>query len=165
MNLSIIACGICVYYAMWQNFPPTSSWIIIIPLWFLMFSAIRTSTGITIKGIPTLYVAIPLVIAVFYVAPGMIGPPLGLWIPACCIAGTCAGLRSENSSVRRSVAKLSVIVIGSLLVFGGRDYYVYNQMPQVEKDKFIPVWEAMAKREQGAGEPSGEPELPSAVSH
>lgn len=95
-----LACGNCVYYAMWHKFPPTASWVLIIPCWFLLLSVIRTWTGLKLSTIPHIYIAIPLVVAVFFFSPGAIGPPLGLWIPFCCVIGTWVGIQKHwNSSL------------------------------------------------------------------
>lgn len=146
-----IACGNCVYYALWHKFPPTNSWVVLIPLWFLTLSAARTFGRTSIKGIPKLYIALPLVIAVLYFAPGMIGPPLGFWIPICCLIGTWAGLHAKGVTLRKHVKVVTVCFTVALLAFGAGDYHQYNEMPQPEKDKLIPVWEAMPEPQPKAG--------------
>lgn len=147
IQFATLACGNCVYYAMWHRFPPISSWIVIIPVWFLFLSAIRTFSTNTISAVPTLHVAVPLVIAVFFFAPGMIGPPLGFWIPVCCVVGTFAGLiKNDSASVKRQLMATSALAVTALIAFGLRDYHLYNQMPTAEKEKFIPDWEATPER-------------------
>ena len=139
----MLACGNCVYYAMWNRFPPTESWVVIIPLWFLILSGMRTFGAGRLKSIPPLYVAAPLVFAVFLFAPAAIGPPLGFWIPICCVVGTVSALsRKQSPGLRKSVLLLTAGVVAALTVFGVRDYVAYRQMPVEEKAKFQPVWEA-----------------------
>jgi hypothetical protein len=86
-QLGSLPCGNCVYYALWHKFPPTTSWSIIIPIWFLALSVIRTWTNEELPAIPTIFLGLPLVLAVFFFAPAEIGPPLGFWIPICCVIG------------------------------------------------------------------------------
>lgn len=137
------ACGNCVYYDMWHRFPPTQSWVVIIPLWFLVLSGIRTFGAGRIRSIPPLYVAAPLVVAVFMLAPGMIGPPLGFWIPICCVVGTVSALSGKQSArLRKGIGLLTGGVVLALVAFGARDYVAYDRMPADEKAKFMPVWEA-----------------------
>jgi hypothetical protein len=137
---------------MWHRFPPTASWVLIIPAWFLTLSVIRTWTGKKLSAIPGIYIALPLVLAVFFFAPGMIGPPLGFWIPVCCVIGTCAGVRKHwKTPLARTLTILTVLTSVCLATFGARDYHNYDQMPAVEKEQFLPVWEAMEKREQNTG--------------
>ncbi len=141
-NISVIACGNCVYDALWLDFPPTASWVIIIPCWFLVLSFIRTWTGISLSGIPPIYIAIPLVFIVFLIAPGMIGPPLGFWIPVCCIIGTWKGFqKNRRKPTTKTLLAVTVVTILMLVTFGAHDYYKFSQMPKTEMAKFLPVWE------------------------
>ena len=138
----VIACGNCVYYAMWKKFPPISSWILIIPIWLVALAGVRTFSAARIAAVPPIYAAIPLVLAVWLFAPGTLGPLLGVWIPFCCIIGTISGLRaSQPATVRRAVATLSVLTVLSLISFGVFNYVVYNQMPPKERAKYLPVWQ------------------------
>ncbi len=151
-SLATLACGNCVYYAMWHKFPPTASWVLIIPGWFLALSIIRTWSDRKLSGIPRIYVALPLVLAVFFFAPGMIGPPLGFWIPVCCLIGTWTGLRYHwNTPLARSLITVTVLASFALAAFGARDYVQYKQMPAAEKQKFLPAWEGMEQRKQTTG--------------
>ncbi len=142
---SMLACGNCVYYAMWHAFPQTSSWVIIIPLWFLALSAIRTFSTSKLRTIPPLFFAVPLVFLVGLFAPGMIGPPLGFWIPICCIAGTVSGWsREQSQTIRKTVIALTGCVLVALVASGSRDYVTYNQIPAAERAKFTPTWESIS---------------------
>jgi len=132
----------CVYYAMWHKFPPTASWVVIIPLWFLVLSAVRTFSGIRLRAIPSLYVSLPLVLAVLWFAPGAVGPPLGFWIPVCCVVGTVTGLsRLQPEKARKTLMLITAGACVALVGFGVRDYVIYRRMPDAEKEKFLPVWE------------------------
>lgn len=151
-NFATFACGNCVYYAMWQRFPPISSWVVIIPCWFLALSSIRTFRAARLSGIPPLYVAAPLVLAVAFFAPGVIGPPLGFWIPICCAIGTWAGLaRTQPKNVKAATLVVSAIVTIALVAFGAYDLVTYYQMPEAERQRFIPVWEAKPIKQRGSG--------------
>lgn len=46
---------------------------------------------------------------------------------------------------------LAMMTAISLVVFGAWDYRQYDQIPAAEKEKLLPVWEAMEKRNQEAG--------------
>lgn len=141
-----LACGNCVYYAMWHKFPPTNSWVVIIPLWFVLLSAIRTFSNGKLWAIPTLHFALPIVIVVGVIAPGMIGPPLGFWIPICCIAGTVSAISNDQSPlIRKRVLRLTGCVLVALVAFAACDYVAYNNMSAKERAKFTPVWEREPK--------------------
>ena len=145
------ACGNCVYYAMWHRFPPTASWVFIIPAWFLVLSLVRTGTGKTLQAIPRIYVAIPLVLAVFLLAPGAIGPPLGFWIPLCCIIGTYAGIKEHwKSSLARTLTAVLACTSMSLVAFGAYNWQQYDQLPTAEKEKLRPGRETMRSRKKAA---------------
>ena len=90
---------------------------------------------------------------VFFFAPGMIGPPLGFWIPICCIVGTLSGFSQKQSArIRKTVAGTTVLAMIALVGFGAHDYLVYNRMPAAEKERLIPVWEKAAQKvKQKAG--------------
>jgi hypothetical protein len=136
------ACGNCVYYALWQQFPPISSWAVLVPLWFVALAAIRTWHGTAITAIPPVYVAIPLVLAVWLFAPGTFGPMLGSWIPVCAVIGTVSVWRRATSpAVRQAVSRLSVSTGLLLTAFGVHDYIEYAQMPDEQRSQFVPTWE------------------------
>jgi uncharacterized membrane protein len=78
-----LACGNCVYYAMWLRFPPISSWVVLIPLWFLALAAVRSFGKARLRAVPPFSIAVVLVLVVCTLSPGIIGPPLGFWIPVC----------------------------------------------------------------------------------
>lgn len=148
---TILACGNCVYFAMWHQFPPMASWVLIIPGWFLVLSAIRTWTGQKLVAIPHIYTAIFLVLAVFFIAPSIIGPPLGFWIPVCCIIGTWVGIHKNwNTTLARTLIAITMVTAISLVAFGALDYRRYDQMPAAEKEKRLPVWEVVKRQRQKA---------------
>lgn len=120
----LVGCGNCIYYALVEIFPPTESWVVILPLWFIALAGIRTFTGARLSGIPSLYLAVPLALAVFVLAPALVGPPLGFWIPACCLVGTSSGRQvSQQQTVRRLVTGLGVAAAVCLLSCGAYNYY------------------------------------------
>jgi len=99
-----------------------------------------------LRAIPPVYVAIPLVLAVAFFAPGMIGPPLGFWIPICCIVGTVSGLsKLQSPKTRKVVLGITVAAVVALAGFGTRDVVAYNRTPAAQKEKYLPVWEADRK--------------------
>jgi len=138
----VFACGNCVYYALWQKFPPVASWAVIIPLWFVALAAIRTYSELRIAAVPEVYFAIPLVLAVWLFAPGTLGPILGMWIPVCCLIGTNAALRpSQSPTLRRAVIRLSIVTGVTLVAFGVFNYVEYIRMPDQQRARYIPTWE------------------------
>ena len=144
--MMILGCGNCVYYAMWHRFPPTSSWVVIVPLWFIVLSVIGPSTSMRLRAIPPVYVAIPLVLAVVFFAPGVIGPPLGFWIPICCIVGTVSGLsKLQSPKTRKVVLGITVAAVVALVGFGTCDVVADNRMLAAEKERYLPAWEATGK--------------------
>ena len=137
----MVLCGNCVFYTMWHWFPPINSWVVIIPAWLVVLSALRTFSTTAFWAIPPLYVAVPLVLAVYLFAPGMIGPPLGFWIPICCIVGTLAGIfKAKSRSIRSTVLVLTGCVLTALFAFGTYDWVAYHRMPAAERAQFTPVW-------------------------
>jgi len=92
-----------------------------------------------------------MVLAVVWFAPGIMGPPLGFWIPICCLIATCTGLTNGDPDLKRSIAVSSIAAAIALVAFGAHDFYEYNEMPQAERDKLIPTWEGIAKRKPNAG--------------
>ncbi|MBD3672657.1 MAG: hypothetical protein HUJ26_03930 [Planctomycetaceae bacterium] len=158
-SLATLACGNCVYYAMWHRFPPTASWVFIIPGWFLVLSIVRTWSDTKLSLIPRIPIAIMLVVALFFFAPGMIGPPLGFWIPVCCLVGTWTGLRNHwKTPLANKLVAVTVFVAASLVIFGVRDYRHYSQMPTSDKEKFRPIWEQREPQNQTAGSNFTQPE-------
>lgn len=130
----LLACGNCVYDALWQLFPPTRSWIVIFPAWLLVLSAMRTLQHVRLWGVPPLYVTVPLIVAVFFLAPSMIGPPLGFWIPICCIVGTVSGISAAQSAqIRRCILGIAALALLALIGGGTWNYVEYRRMPQVPR--------------------------------
>lgn len=148
----LLACGNCAYYALWLKFPPTASWVVIFPVWFLLLSAGRTWTGKPLAGIPTLYSAIPLVLIVVLLAPATVGPALGFWIPVCCVIGTWSGIRRYHAtSLGRTLIGLTAAIGVSLVAFGAFDYRLYHSMSAAEKARFRPCWVRYQERQREAG--------------
>ena len=136
-----LACGNCVYYAMWHRFPPTASWVVLIPLWYLALSTIRTFSSTKLMAVMPLYLAVPLILIIFLFAPGIIGPPLGFWIPVCILVGTISGFRNERPHLRQGVIVLSLVFAVLLLAFGTWDAIEYRRMPEARKAQLRPDWE------------------------
>ncbi len=142
------ACGNCGWAAWYSSFPPTNSWCVIIPGWLLVLSALRTIYAPVspqerpqLRGVPSFVIAAPLVVLVALVAPAILGPALGIWMPVCCVLGTGSGLsRAPSPGLRNSLLMTTGIVVLLLAGFGTRDYLVYNQMTPEEKVKYLPCW-------------------------
>ena len=138
----LIACGTCIHFSLWQRFPAVDSWVIIFPIWFVVLSGFRTFLWIPLLAIPRLYLAVPLVLAVAFFAPGTLGPYLGIWIPVCCVIGTISGIRkSPNSQVRTSIATVTILALASLISFAWYNYNLQSKMSSEERAKYLPVWE------------------------
>ena len=135
----VIACGNCLYYAMWHRFPPIASCGVILPIWLVALAGVRAFSGAHLTAVPPIHAAIPLVLVVWIFAPGTGGPLLYLWIPFCCVIGTISGLRAAQTvTVRRTVAKLSFLAVLSLISFGALNSVSYNRMPPEERARYLP---------------------------
>ena len=142
------ACGNCGWAAWYSIFPPTNSWCVIIPCWLLALSALRTVYAPVspqelprLRGVPSFVIAAPLVVLIALIAPAILGPALGIWMPVGCVVATWSGLaRTPASSLRSSLLMTTSTVVLLLAGFGTRDYLVYNQMTPEEKVKYLPCW-------------------------
>lgn len=144
----LVACGTCVYYALWQRFPPIASWAVLIPLWFVAMATLRSYFGISIAAIPHLIVAVPLVVAVWLFAPGTLGPLLGVWIPMCIVIGTISATRPSRPPVIRRAFTILTVISGLILAaFGVANTVEYWQMSAEERKQFVPLWERPQPRE------------------
>ncbi len=148
-----LACGNCVYYALWHKFPPTASWVVILPAWFLVLSVIRTVTGKKLSGIPHFLISLPLVVAALFYGPATLGPMLGLWIPVCIVVGTATGLQQhQRTPLARPLLAITAIAMLCLLLCGALNYFQYYQMPASQRDAFRPDWERSPKSPQQLSE-------------
>lgn len=135
----MLACGNCVYYSLYLKFPPIASLVVIFPLWLVGLSAIRTLMRARLLGVPSLYLTVPLVLLVWLFSPATYGPPLGFWIPICCVVGTISGLSSQQSAaVKRGVLLLLVCAVISSAAFGTLNVLQYYQMSEQERDQLNP---------------------------
>lgn len=136
-----LACGNCVFYALWHRFPAIVSWSVVFSVWLIALSLVRTAGGVRIPGVPPIYLALPLVLLVWLFAPGMAGPVLGIWIPVCCVIGTSSALTQPAMKHRRVVNWLGVTAAFCLVVFGAWDYVRYHELSPEERARWQPVWE------------------------
>lgn len=136
------ACGMCVYYALYLRYPAINSASVILTLWLLALSVARSGNGCRpIRGIPPILLAIPLVVLVWFFAPGTAGPFLGFWIPICVGIGTWDLVTDRNDAKRRRVGGTLAIVAGlCLLGFGSLDYYQFSQLSPEQKLRMTPPW-------------------------
>jgi hypothetical protein len=145
----LVACGNCFYYAIWFRFPAISTCVVVFPVWLLALSTVRTAAGLRLAAVPSLWIALPLIAAVVWFAPGMIGPLLGVWIPICCVWGTGAALtRAESLPLRSSAIVLSLGALVALLIGGTYDYVVAARMPADQRERLRPRWERPPPRAQ-----------------
>jgi uncharacterized membrane protein YbaN (DUF454 family) len=89
-----LSCSACHYYVAWYYFPPTASWIWLLPVWLLTLSLSR---GSVIRFRPPLMVTLPLV-AFGLLGIGNLLSIVGLLQLTLCIIPTALNWRSHNST-------------------------------------------------------------------
>jgi len=115
----MLACGNCVYFAMSASFPPTASWCVILPVWLMLLSFLKLNRRLFMRGVPQWWITVPIVLLTCLMAPAILGPLLGLWIPVCIVIGTVTACRHETHSHLRQMIHVVTLTGIIALVMGG----------------------------------------------
>lgn len=160
-STAVIACGNCVHSSIWYRFPAIDSCVWIFPLWIVVLSGVRTFGNAKLRLVPSFPVTLILVFLILLLAPAMIGPPLGFWIPISCIAGTWSAFKLSKRVKTAAVITATVAVVAQI-GFGFHDYAVYKAMTHQERLEFVsplhrPNVEAPANSAPGPQSPASMP--------
>ena len=129
----MLACSSCHYFIAWYHFPPTASWIWILPAWMLVLSFSRKSLPVFC---PPLYVTLP--IAAFgLLTLGNILSLVGVFQILTCLVTTALNWRANVSS--RWTAQAILALFLTLFALGATyNYRTAWSMSDAERYERIP---------------------------
>jgi hypothetical protein len=143
----VFACGNCVYYEMWKDFPAIHTWSYIFPFWLVALSTLRAFGWGIHSMVPPLPIALTLISLAVVFAPGTVGPILGFWIPICCV-GCLAVSLFHSSSAARVTRYVSVAFVVALATGAIGDFSYYSQRTREEWEQiYRPAWERHRQQE------------------
>lgn len=121
MSHLTLACSICHYYVASYYFPPTVSWIWLLPAWLLTLSLSGKSIP---KFRPPLFVTLPL-IAFGSLGIGSLLSIIGVLQLTLCVVPTALNWQSHNSAKwsARSIAMLFILFFALSAAFNCRVYW------------------------------------------
>lgn len=119
----MFACGNCIYDVMWRAFPPTATWCVIVPVWLVVLSILKSAGRARLAGVPPISATVPLVLLTWLMAPSVMGPLLGIWMPVSIATGTLSGwLSTQRVQARHLVKMVTSLAVIALLIGAGWDY-------------------------------------------
>jgi hypothetical protein len=139
MPIFTIACGICTYWIFKSIYPFLDSWILLFSIWYVLLSIVRTVTREPLRWIPKIWWAAALFGASVLLAPAFLGPLIGLWIPAGCLAGTVSALDRRRADtparprLRRLATVLSTLMIALLVATAAHSLWRQSRRTPVER--------------------------------
>ena len=128
-----LACSACHYYVASYYFPPTASWIWLLPAWLLTLSLSRNSVP---KFRPPLLVTLPLV-AFGLLGIGNLLSIVGLLQLTLCVIPTALNWRSHNSA-QWSARRIAALFILLFAVGASYNCRVYWSMTNEQRLQQVP---------------------------
>jgi hypothetical protein len=137
--MGILACGNCVWSALYLRFPAIATFCTVTSLWLVALSILRIVLKRSISGVPSIVIVVPALILCALASPMLIGPVLFAWVPVCCAVGTVSLLRNADPVGRRAAMRLAVVACCVGGAFGAAEYEKFGRLTQEQKDKINPA--------------------------